>query len=267
MKYLKTKNISKHSVSDRSFIIEQPSGKITTNSQDSIKIPTGLRNRRPLAPDEGMIRFTTNSAADHEDVNISNFFGNRPIGIEAYFDGEWRPIRLQGPATITKFNAGVGSWDVLTQPNESLSVYFPASGDALPIVPAGPDNIIVIVENVFQISGTNFELVETDGEIIAFEITNPGSGYTTMNISITTIDSTGGGAAVTPVLDGGTLDSITINNSGSGYNDASLITVSITGDGVGAAASARIIKPGWHIKFLSAVPDTKPVTVYFGFDQ
>jgi hypothetical protein len=38
MKYLKTKNISKHSVSDRSFIIEQPSGKITTNSQDSIKI-------------------------------------------------------------------------------------------------------------------------------------------------------------------------------------------------------------------------------------
>lgn len=267
MKYLKTKNVSKHSISDRSFIIEQPSGKITTNSQDSIKIPTGELNRRPIVPDQGMIRFTTSDAATHEDVNIANFFGDRPIGIEAYFDGEWRPIRLQGPATITKFNAGSGSWDAILQPNESLSIYFPSSGDALPIVPASADNILVLVENVFQISGTNFELVETDGEIVAFEITNPGSGYTTMNISITTTDSTGSGASVTPVLDGGELDSITIDDPGSGYNDASLITVSITGDGAGAAATARIIKPGWHIKFLSAVPDTKPVTIYFGFDQ
>jgi len=267
MKYLKTKNISKHSISDRSFIVEQPSGKITTNSRDSIKIPTGDITLRSSAPEQGMIRFTTSDTAEHQDVNIDTFFGNRPIGIEVYFDGSWRPMRLQGPATITKFNAGAGSWDAIFQPNESLSVYFPEGGEPLPIVPLSADNIIVLVENVFQISGTNFELVETDGEVVAFEITDPGSGYTTMSITISTTETVDTTATATAVLDGGSLDSVTITESGSGYTDADEITVDITGDGTGATAVAKIIKPGWHIKFLSAVPDTKPVTVYFGFDQ
>jgi hypothetical protein len=329
MKYLKTKNISKFSIADRSFIVEQPSGKITTNSQDSIKIPTGVLERRPVVPDQGMIRFTTDDTNNHEDVNVENYFPSRPIGIEAYFDGEWRPIRLQGPAEITKTLLGTGNWDAILQPNEDLSRFFPTSGEPLAIVPNSGDSVIVLVENVFQIHGTgnNFRLIESSGEVRAVEITNGGSTYNTpANVTVTFADPFSGsgwsnGGTVTLgdyiffvdgsdknwyyVTVGGTLGSsgpthttgssangdttltyvgttargtvtivageiteVTVTDIGSGYTTVPAVSFNDSGaEGAGAAGTAVITKPGWHIEFFSAVPDTKKVYIYYGFDQ
>jgi len=329
MKYLKTKNISKFSVADRGFIIEQPSGKITTNSQNSIKIPTGALERRPVVPDQGMIRFTTNDVANHEDVNVENYFPSRPIGIEAYFDGSWRPIRLQGPSTVTKYYAGMGNYDAILQPNEDLSRFFPSSGEPLPIVPESADNIIVLVENVFQISGDNFNLIESSGEVVAVEITNGGSNYNTpANVTVTFDDPFTGAAwapstslnlsdyiyyvnggvknwyrVVTPgttssssgpthtsgsslngnvlfayvgttargnvTVIGGEVTEVTIIDTGSGYTSVPAVSFNDTSGspGADAAGTAVITKSGWHIEFLSAVPDTKKVHIYYGFDQ
>jgi hypothetical protein len=269
MKYLKTKNISKHSISDRSFIVEQPNGKITTNSRNSIKIPTGEINRRPETPDQGMIRFTTNDTADHEDSNIDEFFGNRPVGLEAYFDGEWRPVRLQGPATINQYNAGQGNWDAGLQPNEDLSRFFPISGEPLPVIPLSGNNVIVLVENVMQISGTNFDLIESQGEVFAVQVTTGGTGLTPNSTTIPVTFSapgTGTTAQGLGVADAtGELTEITITNPGSGYTSAP--TVTVTGETGPSSYTVKITKPGWHLEFLSAVPDEKTVTVYFGFDQ
>ncbi len=46
MKFLKTKNISKFSVSDKAFIYN-PYGRITTNSKNSLQIPAGTTAQRP----------------------------------------------------------------------------------------------------------------------------------------------------------------------------------------------------------------------------
>lgn len=329
MKYLKTKNISKFSIADRSFIVEQPSGKITTNSQNSIKIPTGAIERRPVVPDQGMIRFTTDDTSNHEDVNTATYFPTRPIGLEAYFDGEWRPIRLQGPAEITKTLLGTGNWDAIFQPNEDLSRFFPSSGEPLATIPNSGDSVIVLVENVFQIhgAGNNFQLIESSGEVQAVEITNEGSNYNTPgNVTVVFEDPfpggawTNGGTVVTTdyiyfvngsdknwyyVTSGGTLGStgpthtsgsaangstsltyagttakgivtivageiteVTITDTGAGYVSVPNVTFNDSGaEGAGAAGTAIITKPGWHIEFFSAVPDTKKVYIYYGFDQ
>jgi hypothetical protein len=329
MKYLKTKNISKFSIADRSFIVEQPSGKITTNSQDSIKIPTGLIEKRPIVPEQGMIRFTTDDTVNHEDVNTANYFPSRPVGVEAYFDGEWRPIRLQGPAEITKTLLGTGNWDAIFQPNEDLSRFFPSSGEPLAIIPNSGDSVIVLVENVFQIHGTgnNFRLIESSGEVRAVEITNGGSNYETpSNVTVTFADpflgtewtsegsttagdyvffvngsnknwyfvavggilgtsgpthtsgsSANGDTTLTyagttargiVTIQSGSITSVTITSLGSGYTSIPAVSFNDSGsEGFNAAGTAVITKPGWHIEFFSAVPDTKKVYIYYGFDQ
>ena len=329
MKYLKTKNISKFSIADRSFIVEQPSGKITTNSQNSIKLPTGAIERRPTVPDQGMVRFTTDDTGDHEDVNTANYFPTRPVGLEAYFDGEWRPVRLQGPAAITKTLLGTGNWDAINQPNEDLSRFFPSSGEPLAIVPNSGDSVIVLVENVFQIHGTgnNFRLIESSGEVRAVEITDGGSNYLTpANVTVTFADpfsgsgwSNGGSTTIGDyiffvdgsdknwyyvtvggllgtsgpthtsgsaangettltyvgttargivTIVGGEVTEVTITDIGAGYTSVPAVSFNDSGaEGAGAAGTATITKPGWHIEFFSAVPDTKKVYIYYGFDQ
>jgi hypothetical protein len=329
MKYLKTKNISKFSIADRSFIVEQPSGKITTNSRDSIKIPTGALERRPIVPDQGMIRFTTDDTGNHEDVNTANYFPTRPIGIEAYFDGEWRPVRLQGPATITKTLLGTGNWDAINQPNEDLSRFFPSSGEPLAIIPNSGDSVIVLVENVFQIhgAGNNFQLIESTGAVRAVEITNGGSNYNTpANVTVsfddpfsgsawtnggtvtlgdyifhidgsnknwyyvtvggilgstgpthtsgsaangaTTLTYVGRTARGTVTIVAGEITEVTITEIGAGYTTVPAVSFNDSGaEGSSAAGTAIITKPGWHIEFFSAVPDTKKVYIYYGFDQ
>lgn len=195
MKYLKTKNISNFSIADRSFIVEQPSGKITTNSQNSIKVPTGAIERRPTVAEQGMLRFTTSDTSTHEDPDVENYFPGRPIGIEIYFNNQWIPLRLQGPSTITKYFAGLGTWNESLDTDPDLSRYFPISGDPLPIVPASADSIIVIIENVFQVSDDNFELYESSGEIVGIEVTDGGTNYNTpANVSAIIDDPFSGGA-------------------------------------------------------------------------
>ena len=66
-------------------------------------------------------------------------------------------------------------------------------------------------------------------------ITNAGSGYTTISISVT---GDGSGATATGVLSGGKLINILITNAGSGYTTAGF---TITGDGSSASATAGVI--------------------------
>jgi len=285
MKYLKTQNLSKFNIQDDTFKVQHPSGQVTINSKDSILLPKGELYDRTYYPFEGMVRYTTNDTSQHEIADIAQHYPNVAIGLEIYHEGRWLPIRSAEPARIVKQNLGVGNYDVVTQPVEELSQYFPTydanrNHTGMTYVPGlahgkDPqdyiDNMIVVVENVIQISGTNYELYQSPGEIVGFAITSAGSSdHTTMTISVSTSDSTGAGGSFTANLDGspGALDSVTVADGGTGFNDASLITVTATGDGAtNPTLEAYVLQPGWHLKLLSAVPDTKPVHVFFGYDQ
>lgn len=140
MKFLKTKNISKFSVSDNAYI-QYPSGRIVVDSANSIRLPKGTTSQRPESAvlSNGMLRYNTSSGAGANPATTA-------IGLEIYHDGVWKPLRLKGPSTITKQTLGPG--------NATETKFGP-----LTFVPASADNIIVLVENVIQISTTNFTLV------------------------------------------------------------------------------------------------------------
>lgn len=140
MKFLKTKNISKFSVSDNAYI-QFPSGRIFIDSTNSLQIPKGSTADRPQASllSSSMVRYNTSSGAGNNPASTA-------IGLEVYHDGAWRTVRFKGPSTITKQTLGPG--------NSSETKFGP-----LTFVPSTADNILVLVENVFQISTTNFTIV------------------------------------------------------------------------------------------------------------
>jgi hypothetical protein len=127
MKYLKTGVISDYG-SSRQFIVN-PYGRITTNSTNSLKLPTGTSLQRPQSQlvSNGMIRYNTTL-----DV------------LESYMEGSWEIVKKPASVAIVK--------QTIAGFNEE-TYYGP-----LTQIPANANNIIVLVENVLQISETNYVL-------------------------------------------------------------------------------------------------------------
>jgi hypothetical protein len=127
MKYLKTGNISDYGTS-RQFTVN-PYGRITTNSTNSLKLPAGTTNQRPQSAisSNGMIRYNTV-------LNV----------LESYMNGGWEIVKKPSSVAIVKQT-------IAGFTNETF--YGP-----LTQVPTNIDNLIVLVDNVLQISTTNFVL-------------------------------------------------------------------------------------------------------------
>lgn len=140
MKFLKTKNISRFSINDRTLIAypdaNGPAARVVMNAHGGLMLPKGTTSERPQltgvrqpADANGTIRYNTSTNS-----------------IEAYVGGAWEVVRAPGPTSITKQTLGPG--------NEIETIFGP-----LALVPASADNIIVLVENVMQISVTNYTIL------------------------------------------------------------------------------------------------------------
>ena len=142
MKFLKTKNISKFSINDRTLIaypsVDTGKGnRIVMNATGGLMLPKGTTAQQPQLTGvrqpidaNGTIRYNTDTSS-----------------IEAYVGGAWEVVRAPGSATITKQTLGPGN-------SVDTDFYF-TSGFTTP----NANNIIVLVENVMQISDTNFTLL------------------------------------------------------------------------------------------------------------
>lgn len=148
---------------------------VILDSTNCVLVPKGTTGERPTSPINGHLRYNT---SDNE--------------FEVYQNGAWREIRYKEPGSITQQNLGNG--------DATETVFGPlASGDADFPVPAAAQNVIVLIENVFQISTTNYTLEQS----VSGSLTGPNAPYA----------------------------------------------------------------DGWYIKFTSAVPLNKPVTVLHNFDK
>jgi hypothetical protein len=156
MKYLKTKNISKFSISDDA-LVATPSGRYVMDGIGALRLPKGTAAQRPdvvagvhNGPD-GYLRYNT-------DTN----------SIEAYINGYWQTVRAPSSTAITKERFGPG--------NGVETVFGP-----LVAVPVGTgyrasgNNIIVLVENVMQIFGVteNFTVQQS----VSGSLSGPGAPY------------------------------------------------------------------------------------------
>jgi hypothetical protein len=143
---------------------------VIMQSKKGLRLPKGRTSDRPFYPENGYVRYNIETEQ-----------------LEVYQNGQFREARFKEPNQdpgIVQQNLGVG--------DEVETDFGPLnSGDPNFPVPAAAQNILVFVENVFQIATTNYDLVQ-----------NP-SGKT----------------------------------------------------------------PGWYIRFGTAVPFGKPVTVLHNFDK
>jgi hypothetical protein len=139
MKFLKTKNISKFSINDRSLISypngNGPGNRVVINAKGGMMLPKGTTAERPQL----------SSVRQPTDANGTIRYNTSTSSIEAYVGGAWEVVRAPGASSITKQTLGPGDASTLT--------FGP-----LALTPSSADNIIVLVENVMQISTTNYTL-------------------------------------------------------------------------------------------------------------
>jgi hypothetical protein len=185
MKYLKTKNISKFSINDRSLIAYPdgvgPGNRVVVNAKGGIMLPKGTTAQRPQL----------SSVRQPTDANGTIRYNTTTSSIEAYVGGAWEVVRAPGASTIAKQTLGPGD-DIET-------VFGPLNTSFLAVYSASDDNILVLVENVFQISVTNYTVEQS----VSGNLTGPGAPYS----------------------------------------------------------------DGWYVKFTSAVPLGKYVTIYYGYSN
>jgi hypothetical protein len=133
-------------------VIYDVNNQIILDSSNVVLIPKGTTTERPELPNEGHMRYNTQA----------NEF-------EFYQNGSWRNLRFKEPNQnpgIVQQNLGNGdSVETIFGPLNSQDPNFP--------IPAAPQNILVLVENVFQIATTNYDLIQnpigrTEGWYIEF---------------------------------------------------------------------------------------------------
>jgi hypothetical protein len=119
-------------------------GQVIIDSDNVILLPRGTTAQRPASPENGHLRYNT---------DLNEF--------EAYSDGVWRNLRYKEPNNdggIVQQNLGLGDAnEVFFGPLDSQDP------DTRYTVPDAAQNILVFVENVFQISGTNYSLTQNPG--------------------------------------------------------------------------------------------------------
>ena len=125
---------------------------VILESTNTMLVPKGTTAERPASPNNGHLRYNT------EDDQF-----------EAYQNSAWRELRFKEPNQdpgIVQQNLGNG--------DAVETVFGPlASGDADYPVPAAAQNILVLVENVFQLSTTNYTLEQS----VSGSLTGPNAPY------------------------------------------------------------------------------------------
>ena len=136
MRFIKAQRTSRGINSDTKGLNIDALGLAELNTTGAFIPPKGDQNARPFVPAEGMLRYNT---------DVSNF--------EVYQNSAWKPIRFKEPITITQQNLGNGDGVATT--------FGPLdSGDSFYPVPISEHNILVTIENVFQLATTNYTLVQ-----------------------------------------------------------------------------------------------------------
>lgn len=159
MKFLKTKNISKFSINDRSLIAYPdgvgPGGRVVVNAKGGLMLPKGTTAQRPQLT----------SVRQPTDANGTIRYNTTLTILEAYVGSAWVTVASPLAAAIVKQTLGPG--------NGVETVFGPLNASYVTSYAASPDNIIVLVENVMQISATNFSVQQS----VSGSLAGPGAPY------------------------------------------------------------------------------------------
>jgi len=233
MRLLKGQNTNSRNIYGRGLQVDTLD-QLIADSTNSLRVPYGTgdtayaagtpQNQRPTTPTNGQLRYNS----------TSNKF-------EGYENSAWRVLRYAEPfpAGITQQSLGNG--------DATAVVFGPlASGDVNAPAPAAAQNVLVLVENVFQLATTNYTLAQNPAAAVG-----SGSEVTAGSFSI--------GVEYKIVVPGNT-DFTLIGSADSTAN--TVFTATGVGTGTG---TARIT--GYYLVFTGAPDAGKPVTALHNFDK
>ena len=237
MKFLKRNQLNSRNVKDNRIAVEI-TDEVKFDTENVLLIPNGPTTSRPgesgtvTSPVEGHIRYNT---TDHE-------FEGRQGTPDA-----WRKFRFKEPALITQQNLGNG---------DAAEIYFGPLDSGYADYPypelTTPQNLFVLIENVYQISTTNYTLVDAPTSSISVAKTD---GNPTLITS-----------EATDSMVGATVTGTGISGTVTGVSPGVSLTLNTNASGSGTV-TATIVRSGRFVEFTSAVPYGKPVTVIHGFDR
>ena len=226
MRYLKTQVLNRRAPYDQRLQIDS-SNNILMSSPAAVQVPAGNTAARPITAK----RYGTSSTTDLSGMVRYNTELDQ---LEGYQQGKWRSFRFKEAGKITQQNLGAG--DGSTVYFGPLTTYTPTNISS-EVTNYGPQNLIVIVENVIQVPTTNYTIA-TDPIVAAETYTGTlslaaGSGNTTLyfnshlravsaTCSSTTVTITFAAQAVTSFASGSTV-SVT-GFTPSGYNGTYVLT-------------------------------------------
>lgn len=255
MKFLKQKNISKFSISDQTLFANQY-GRAVMNLTGGLRLPKGTENQRPqlsgvrtLGDAEGFIRYNTDTKS-----------------IEAFVDGVWEVVRAPGAATITKQSLGPG--DGIEQ------IFGPLHDDFEYKFTADLNNLIILVENVWQIAGTNVILIQNPCLVIGSVISFSGSTLSSSNTALVNFKTKGFFPGQEIVISGsntnnGTYTVLSVGVLGESITVEEIFDNEVEGSPITVTGISPLTENQYESKYYLKFDDAdildKYITVYYGY--
>lgn len=235
MKFVKKLSLDTQRPSSNKFVVNIDDS-IVTDTANNLQLPAGSVGDRPAVPNDGQIRYSTTL----NEFEVYNSSGNGT---------GWEILRTVRPANITFQDLGEG--------NYANTLFGPLSYD---VDPAKPQNVMVYVENVYQLPSINYNLLSTS----SFSITRIVANTVTANTNTIVLTT------ITNVLVGQTIaaSGIPVSTTVTNVNSISgEITISNTTTSIINSDSIVTLTyiDGTYVEFTGAVP-TKPVYGLLGFD-
>jgi hypothetical protein len=181
------------------------------------------------------------------DANGTIRYNTTIPALEAYVGGAWVTVASPFAAAITKQTLGPGG------ESGTDTIFGPLNSTFATSYAASADNVLVLVENVMQISTTNFTINQ-----------NPTSTGTGAEINATALSSGNNGTSYVITSVGST----TFTSFGAAANTVGTV---FTKSGGTPTGTGKVRIAGYYLTFTSAVPASggggNPVyvTVYYGY--
>jgi len=184
MRFLKQLTLSRRAIFDQTLYSDTANANVYVNptGQGSLVLPNGPTSNQPASPVSGMMRYDTTTNQ-----------------VMVYQASTWRALRFKESSGVTQQNLGAG---------DGTTVYFGPLNPAPPTTVQsgatwGGQNILVVVENVLQLSGLNYTI--TQNPAIGAETYTPttsvaaaiGSSTLYFNSSLNVTGASGNGTTAT----------------------------------------------------------------------
>jgi hypothetical protein len=138
MRYIKRQTTNARGVIGRGIYVSAGDNEVILDSTNVMLVPKGTTEQRPQFPKNGHLRYNTDTDE-----------------LEAYQDDAWRKLRFKEPnrTGIVVQTLGLGNAiNTIFGPLDNQDPDFP--------IPSAAQNILVFVENVYQLPNTNYSLVQ-----------------------------------------------------------------------------------------------------------